>query len=403
MSTKRKAPGKLAAPATRASAKVPTKSAIDESRTSVAGTDVLAASQGETIEVSSDAGSDEDISDDDDEDPEADEHQVNGDAKKSNRTSSHRSGQLPSPKPEGDEASDSDNEATSPSFGELLRNNDAIDVPALLQQSATAGNSISQPTRTAIAPPSHQSLTTVLSQALRTDDTDLLESCLHTTDLPTIRNTIENIDSTLAGNLLNKLAARLYRRPGRAGSLMTWVQWTLIAHGGALASQPKVIQSLSGLQKVLAERSKGLSSLLALKGKLDLLEGQMDMRRKMQRSSGLIGQGDEDEDDEDTVWVEGETDEGRANGVLSRGRRPVDDDDEDDGPAVNGVVGDSSDEEDEDDEEEDDSEDAEESLDEDEVDHDDVDESMGEEEDSDVDAAPPSKVQKVTRSFAKRK
>lgn len=405
MSTKRKAPAKLAAPVVKSSAKLPTKNTIDESRTSVAGTDALQSSQMDTIEISSDADSDEDISDEEDN---AEVEQTNGDktASKASATVAKINGKHTKANDDA-EAEDSDDEEASPSFGELLRGNDAIDVPALLQQ-PVSGSVTAQPARTAIVPPSHQSLTTVLTQALKTDDTELLESCLHTTDITTIRNTIERIDSSLAGSLLTSLAARLYRRPGRAGNLMTWVQWTLISHGGALASQPKVVHSLNGLQKVLAERAKGLNSLLALKGKLDLLDLQMDLRRKMQRNAGLLNRGeDADEEDDDVIWVEGETDpisrKDLANGSRLR-RRRGDDDDDDEMLLMNGI-GDSEDEEEDSDvEEDDDSAAAEESLDEDEVDHEDVDESMGEEEESDVEAAaPPSKLQKVGKSFSKRK
>ncbi|KAG5662162.1 hypothetical protein KAF25_004401 [Fusarium avenaceum] len=393
MSTKRKAPVKLAAPVSRTSARIPNKSIIDESKASIAGPDALQTSQVETIDISSDADSDEDLSDA--EGPGEAQQLANETAVTAARaktTKQKTNGQS------NDE--DSDAEATSPSFGELLRaENDIIDVPSALN------GAISQPTRNAIAPPTHQSLTTVLSQALRTDDTDLLESCLHTTDLPTIRNTIERLDSILAGSLLTKLAARLYRRPGRAGNLMTWVQWTLVAHGGALASQPKVIHSLSGLQKVLAERAKGLSSLLALKGKLDMLEGQMDIRRKMSRGAGLHNSGDsdsEEDDDEDVIWVEGEDEAARTPG-RRRGLDTDFDDSDDDVPITNGFVGDSDDEADSAGEEDD--SDAEESLDEDEVNHDDVDESMGEDEESDVEAAaaPPSKLQKTAGNFSKRR
>jgi U3 small nucleolar RNA-associated protein 5 len=354
------------------------------------------------IELSSDADSDddEDMSDEEEREDQYQTAKTNG-ASAASRSNGHKSHQLPPPDAEDGNDSE-DEEATSPSFGELLRSNaDGIDVTAMLHANAT-GVAATQRSRTAIAPPSHQSLTTVLTQALRTDDTDLLESCLHTTDLNTIRNTIETIDSTLAGTLLTKLAARLHRRPGRAGTLMTWVQWTLIAHGGALASQPKVINDLSGLQKVLAERSKGLNSLLALKGKLDLLEGQMNMRRKMQRT-GAIREDDSDDENENVVWVEGETrDNDIANGIAS-GRKGLGEDDEDDEPMLNGVMGDSSDEEDDDVDEDEEDEEGDESLGEDEVDHDDVDESMGEDEDSDVEAAPPAKVQKVGKTLGKRK
>ncbi|KAG6036221.1 hypothetical protein E4U40_001399 [Claviceps sp. LM458 group G5] len=424
MPTKRKTPGKLVAPVVQSSAKVPTKNTIDETLASVAGADAIKSSQMDMIEISSDAASDEeDISDAEMEDA---GDVPNGSISKKEIAAAHINGK--STKADEDEAEDeSHNGETSPSFGELLRGNDAIDVPALLQQSTHSGNLTTPLARTAITPPSHQSLTTVLTQALKTDDTELLESCLHTTDLPTIRNTIERIDSSLAGNLLNKLAARLHRRPGRAGNLMTWVQWTLISHGGSLASQPKVVHSLNGLQKVLAERAKGLNSLLALKGKLDLLECQMDLRRKMQRSSGLLRQGessDEDEDeDDDIIWVEGETDtvsRKDTNGYTAKPKRrrnqktskhddddseEEDDDDEEEEVHLPNAIGDSQDEEeDSDPQEEDDSDAAEEPLDENEVDHDDVDESLGEDEESEVEAAaPPSKIQKVGKAFSKKR
>ncbi|KAG5937373.1 hypothetical protein E4U53_008206 [Claviceps sorghi] len=423
MSTKRKAPGKLVAPVVKSSAKAPTKNTIDETRASISGTDALQGSQLDMIEISSDAASDdEDISDA--EMQEAVEP-VNGDTIKKEIVAACVNGKHNKNK-EDEAGEESDNGETSPSFGELLRGNDAIDVSALLQQSFSTGNMTTQPARAAIVPPSHQSLTTVLTQALKTDDTELLESCLHTTDLPTVRNTIERIDSSLAGNLLTKLAARLHRRPGRAGNLMTWVQWTLVSHGGALASQPKVIQSLNSLQKVLAERAKGLNSLLALKGKLDLLQSQMDLRRRMQCTSGLLRQGESSDydEDEDVIWVEGETNpisRKDLNGYASSRKKSrndknsghADDNDEDEeeeeeedeGLHVPNMDGDSQDEEeDSDPQEEDDSDAAEESLDENEVDHDDVDESLGEDEESEVEAAaPPSKLQKVSKVFSKKK
>ncbi|KAL7920413.1 Dip2/Utp12 family domain-containing protein [Trichoderma austrokoningii] len=410
MSTpKRKAAAaKLATPVVKPDARRATKNTIDESRTTVAGTDALQSSSADPIEISDDADSDEDLSD------------MDEDVKEEEGAEPSQALANGQQNPKKDEAEDgeSDAEGTSPSFGELLRGNEIIDVNALLQQSAAADSMAAvESSRSAIAPPTHQSLTTVLSQALKSDDTDLLESCLHTTDIPTIQNTIENIDSSLAGVLLNKLAARLHRRPGRAGTLMTWVQWTLVAHGGALAAQPKLLHDLNSLQKVLAERAKGLNSLLALKGKLDILEGQMELRRKMQRSAGRARDGDgDDEEDQDVIYVEGEEKDAEKNAATTNGARSRrrggaskaarDDDegdDDDDDRVLNGFIGDSEDEEEGSEQDEDESDAGEEPLDEDEVDFDDVDESMGEDDESDVEVAPPTKVQKVARAFGKKK
>lgn len=385
MSTKRKAPGRFAAPAVKPSAKPTTRTRINEQSTAVSAADDIPAAT-ETIDISSDPNSsDEEYLTGEGSDAE----EANGAAPPVSQPLSSKPASRPSlQQAETADEDGSDAEATSPSFGELLRGSEVIDVPALLQQPSTS----LQRSRAAIVAPSSQSLTTVLTQALRTDDTDLLESCLATDDQSTIQNTVENLDSALAGALLQKLAARLYRRPGRAGKLMIWVQWTLVAHGGALATQPKVLQSLSGLQKVLAERAKGLNSLLALKGKLDMLEGQMDLRRRMQRNSGAAHKTDEDED-ENVIFVEGEdkdTSEVMTNGIGSRGG--LDDDAEAD-ITMNGLAGES-DSDDDSVEEEDDSDDAEDALDDDDIEQEEVDDSMAEEDESDVDAGPPPKKRK---------
>lgn len=383
MSTKRKVSGRFAAPTVKPSAKPPSRTRINEQNTAVSAPDDVPAAT-ETIDISSDPNSsDEEYLTGEGSDAE----EANGAAPPVSQALKPASRALLQQAETGDDDG-SDAEATSPSFGELLRGSEIIDVSALLQQPSTS----LQRSRAAIVAPSSQSLTTVLTQALRTDDTDLLESCLATDEQATIQNTVEQLDSALAGALLQKLAARLYRRPGRAGKLMIWVQWTLVAHGGALATQPKVLQSLSGLQKVLAERAKGLNSLLALKGKLDMLEGQMDLRRRMQRNSGAARKGDDNED-ENVIFVEGEdkdTSEVMTNGIGSRGG--LDDDAEAD-ITMNGLAGES-DSDDDSAAEEDDSDDAEDVLDDDDVEQEEVDDSMAEEDDSDVDAAPPTKKRK---------
>ena len=191
------------------------------------------------------------------------------------------------------------------SFGDLIRASahGTVDVAA----------AFTDPDEQALAPPiernlqlpSGMSLGTVLTQALRTNDVNLLETCLHVDDLNMIRATIERLNSSLATALLQKLAERLHSRPGRAGSLMVWVQWTLVAHGGYLVGQPDVVKKLTSLYRVVKERANSLPSLLSLKGKLDMLEAQMNLRKSMQRRFG--GDDPENEDDEEAViYVEGQ-------------------------------------------------------------------------------------------------
>ena len=192
-----------------------------------------------------------------------------------------------------------------PSFGELIRAKapETIDVAASFpkDQSKQAvvpslGHNLSVPTGI--------SLGTVLSQSLRTNDVNLLESCFHVQDLHIVRATIERLDSTLASILLQKLAERLHGRPGRAGSLMVWIQWTLVAHGGYLGTQPDVISRLTSLHRVVRERANSLKPLLSLKGKLDMLEAQMNLRRSMQQRYGTANS--RDKENEGVVYVEGQ-------------------------------------------------------------------------------------------------
>jgi len=411
MSTKRKAATAIAKPVVRQSAKAPTKTSINEASTSVSSglSKPVSKASAEDIEIPDVAegqyGSDNEEGVSEDESKPTD--QKNNSAEPSRQKQNQDEDAVMQ-----DGGDNSDGEPTSPTFGDLVRGNSTIDVPASLAAQAAAA----QTSRLAVqqrptAPISATSLGTVLNQALRTDDADLLESCLQTTDVKIIENTINRMDSSLASVLLSKLSARMHRRPGRAFGLMRWMQWTLVAHGGALVTQPDLVARLGELSRVLEERSRGLSSLLALKGKLDMLDSQMKFRKSIKsagasRSRGedeeqLSEEEEEDVDEPGVVYVEGQEslDKALTNGTAGRGA--VDDDD--DFPAGGVVISDSEEESDEEFEEELDEDLADaESLDEDEVDHDDVEEDE-EEESEGEESRRPAKVRRVSERISKRK
>ena len=198
-----------------------------------------------------------------------------------------------------------DQATEEPSFGDLIRAKapEIIDVAAVFpDQNKQALAPLQQGASKA---PSGASLGVVLSQALKTNDITLLETCFHVTDLNIVRATIERLDSSLAASLLQKLAERLHSRPGRAGSLMVWVQWALVAHGGYLASQPEVVDKLRSLHRVVKERANSLLPLLSLKGKLDMLDAQMNLRKSMRSRFGAAEVGKKDNEDA-VIYVEGQ-------------------------------------------------------------------------------------------------
>ena len=201
-----------------------------------------------------------------------------------------------------------DEETGELSFGDLIRANapEAVDVQAsFVDPDPNPHSLVPSGDRSLQQLPSGMSLGTVLTQSLRTNDVNLLETCFHVKDLATVRATIERLDSSFATVLLQRLAERLHSRPGRAGSLMVWIQWTLIAHGGYLAGQPEVMKKLASLHRVVKDRANSLHSLLSLKGKLDMLEAQMHLRKAMQVRSRAANAFDED-DEEGVIYVEGQ-------------------------------------------------------------------------------------------------
>jgi U3 small nucleolar RNA-associated protein 5 len=394
MSTRRKL-AKLGQPQVKPSAKVLGKGNLDESHTVVTGggNGVKPKTNGtrEVIEISSGLSSEED-------EEEVEENSEAGESAEEASAAEDVAMENAEAAAEAPIPEDDAEEAGEPSFGDLVRANasEPIDVAGAFEHEDRA---LTYPQGNQIQAPSGASLGTVLTQALKTNDVALLESCLHTSDVHTIRATIQRLDSPLAATLLQKLAERLHRRPGRAGSLMVWVQWTLVMHGGYLATQPDLIKKLAQLNRVIDERAKGLQNLLSLKGKLDMLEAQIELRRSMQRRRV-----EDEEDDDGVIYVEGqeseEDDVPRKAAVNGDMEDSEGSEESEDMPMTNGMIADSEDEEEESSDEDglldDEAEETDaESDDEDEVDFDDQD-SEGEDVESDDEAAaPPSKMQRI--------
>ncbi|KAL2434747.1 hypothetical protein ABEF95_006779 [Exophiala dermatitidis] len=285
------------------------KSHVDESKTVV----VNGAAGGplsNAIEISSSESEAEDEDDEEEEEDEAEkvlagQAEDEDEGESSAEESDEEMAEAPDAKgaAEDEDMSDDDTAADQePTFGELLfsKHPHEISIASALPQDSSS----SRPTVKNGQPviPSGMSLGTVLTQALRTNDQSLLEACLHTLDINIVKNTIQRLDSGLAGILLSKLAERLASRPGRYGHLITWVQWTCIAHGGAIAAQPDVAAKLRTLYQVLTQRSKTLDNLLLLKGKLDMLDAQLSYRKQLVAQRPVRR---DDQDEPGMIYIEG--------------------------------------------------------------------------------------------------
>lgn len=190
---------------------------------------------------------------------------------------------------------------TEPSLGDLVAAK--IQKPISIAEAFPSENGALIPEAVKpVAIPSGISIATVLNQALRTNDDHLLESCLQHPDTQIVRSTIQRMDPSLAGFLMHKLAERLSSRPGRYGNLLVWVQWICVAHGGAIGSNPNILSKIKTLYEVLNQRSKSLDSLLLLKGKLDMLDAQLSLRKQLLADRDLA----RDPDEGHVVYIEGE-------------------------------------------------------------------------------------------------
>ncbi|KAG5365726.1 Polynucleotide 5'-hydroxyl-kinase GRC3 [Yarrowia sp. B02] len=200
------------------------------------------------------------------------------------------------------------------------------------------------------APPTMGSLSTVLTQAIKSDDDDLLESCLLFRDKEGIKSTVQRLNSNLAVLLLERLATKMTAQPSRGRQFNAWIKWVMVAHGGYLVTVPKLLVTVSRLHKALNTRVNTLDRLLALEGRLEMLEAQMELRNASHGAND-----DDEESDSEVEFVEGEED--------------IEEDDEDDMSEIMAMGDDDVDmeEDDEEEEDEDDDEDDEEDEDEDEI------------------------------------
>lgn len=306
---------------------------------------------------------------------------------------------------------DQEEDDQEPSFGDMLRarHPDAIDVQTRLPDPhAEPPHLIAAGKDAVVNQVTGFSLTTVLQQALKTNDKDMLESCFQLKDAQAVRNTIRRLPSQLVSSLLLRISERIYKKPGRAGTLMIWIQWSLVAHGGYLATQPEVLRRLRALNQVVRQRAQGLQPLLQLKGKLDLLSAQLELRRNARAQRR---QNEAADDDEALIYVEGDAEDGWddddaqkelsqldrvANADLDQATDAEDDeaeldaeDDEDESEDVQDVLDIEAEESDDEDDEDEESDEPSESEEEEEEEEEDDDEDEDEDLDSETEIKAP--------------
>lgn len=106
-----------------------------------------------------------------------------------------------------------------------------------------------------------------------------------------IRNTVRRLPLDNVLPLLQELLAQFDVQQARDIVLTEWIKTVLLTHTAYFMTLPEVVQRLSTLYKELDDRLTVYPKLLAMRGRLDLIQNQIDARNRKDEES------EEDDDD----------------------------------------------------------------------------------------------------------
>ena len=160
----------------------------------------------------------------------------------------------------------------------------------------------------AAAAPKADSSAVLLTQALKNEDSALLEDCLSCRDHDLITNTVRRLPITSVLPFLKQVSNRVRSKPGRASTLVFWIRAVLTEHTAYLTSVPAAGGVLAELFQAADARLGNFDRFLKLQGRLDLIMAHISSRRSTGGDQGAMVAGtfvhreagleDEDEDDD---------------------------------------------------------------------------------------------------------
>ncbi|KAI8373626.1 WD40-repeat-containing domain protein [Choanephora cucurbitarum] len=215
-----------------------------------------------------------------------------------------------------DQDQDEDNQTqtnTEPSIEQRLQSLDVVD--------ATSRKSKKSSKKKPIDTPSAGSLQTVLVQALHSSDVQLLEACLQHTKVEVINSTVKRLPTQYLIPLLQEVIQRFQEKPARAPALLVWIKSILLIHTAYLMTVPDLVGKLSNFYQALDTRLGVFPKLLALRGRLDIVQSQVNVKaysniddKQLQRAqlpeNVYVEMDSDDEAEEDEAIEEDEHDFG---------------------------------------------------------------------------------------------
>lgn len=170
-----------------------------------------------------------------------------------------------------------------------------------------------------VSMPKVQSLKQVLIQALHSNDSNLLESCLHTGDLTVINNTVAKLPPHYVLKFLKVIVERFQAKPTRGTELILWMKSLLVYHSSYLITIPDLVKNLSSLYLAVDSRLSLYKKMIKLSGRLDLLLTQVKENKVSTNyvANSVFTEEDDEEEENDLNESDDEQDFGDNEEPLS--------------------------------------------------------------------------------------
>jgi U3 small nucleolar RNA-associated protein 5 len=167
----------------------------------------------------------------------------------------------------------------------------------------------SPPPKSQRSKPNANSLYTMLTQAIHSNDEQFLERCLNVDSNLVIHTTVRRLTPDQVVPLLDLLLNRMRTKFTRTTQLMEWIRAILLSHSSYLMTLPGVVTRLGTLYQHLDSRVATFQKLLRLSGRLDLVMSQIETRRKQadedldteRQVPAVVYEEDEEEESEEEV------------------------------------------------------------------------------------------------------
>ncbi|XP_064622092.1 WD repeat-containing protein 43-like [Lineus longissimus] len=124
-------------------------------------------------------------------------------------------------------------------------------------------------------PPQADTLATLLTQGLQSQDKLIINNVLQTNNEKIIKNTVRRLPVPVVIPLVKELSRRMHGHAQVGHVLIKWVKMVLTIHTSYLMTFPEIVDTLSSLYQMMDYRVGMFSRLSKLQGKLELMLSQV--------------------------------------------------------------------------------------------------------------------------------